>query len=78
MSKTPEEMAEEYTRYWWPDFNDVKTCCQAHLATRQSFLAGYEAGVKEAEIRILNEFFDNYGAEEHAKFALRVNAYQLK
>lgn len=41
--KTPEEMAEEYTRYWWPDFNDVKTCCQAHLATRQSFLAGYRA-----------------------------------
>lgn len=41
--KAPEEMAEEYTRYWWPDYNDVKTCCQTHLATRQAFLAGYQA-----------------------------------
>lgn len=59
--KTPEEMAEEYTRYWWPDFNDVKTCCQAHLATRQSFLAGYKAAQVELSqtIRELEAQIDN-------------------
>lgn len=64
-TKTPEEMAEEYCE----DHDECEHACNA-------FLAGYQAGVKEAEERILNEFFDNYGADEHASFALRVNAYQ--
>lgn len=69
--KTPEEMAMEYCdQFSWNDPREE----DAHDA----FLAGYKAGVKEAEERILNEFFDNYGADEHANFALRVNAYQLK
>ena len=75
MSKTPEEMAEEAIEW-------VKTLPPASERCNQcaceGYRAGYKAGVKEAEERILNEFFDNYGADEHANFALRVNAYQLK
>ena len=69
MNKTPEQMAKEYCdQFCWNDPREEDA--------RDAFLAGFQAGVKEAEIRILNEFFDNYGADEHASFALRVNAYQ--
>lgn len=71
MSKTPEEMAEEYC-------NTKQLSYVERLVITKGFIDGYKAGVKEAEERILNEFFDNYGADEHASFALRVNAYQLK
>ena len=43
---------------------------------KRAWMTGFAAGVKVAEERILNEFFDRYGAEEHAKFALSVDAYQ--
>jgi len=43
---------------------------------KRAWMNGFAAGVREAEKRILNEFFDRYGAEEHAKFALSVDAYQ--
>ena len=69
--KTPEQMAEEYANS--TDSYDVD---QEYAFAYKGFLAGYQAGVKEAEERILNGFFDNYGADEHASFALRVNAYQ--
>jgi hypothetical protein len=36
--KSPEEMAEEYVHAWWGPREDNMT-----LATRQSFLAGYQA-----------------------------------
>lgn len=70
--KTPREMAEAFAQ-------TIETCCGTSdilIAAENAFLAGYKAGVEEAEERILNEFFDSYGAAEHAKFALRVNAYQ--
>jgi hypothetical protein len=36
--KTPKELAEEYVHAWWGPREDNMT-----LATRQSFLAGYQA-----------------------------------
>jgi hypothetical protein len=36
--KTPEELAEEYVHAWWGPREDNMT-----LATRQSFMAGYQA-----------------------------------
>jgi len=43
--KTPEELADEHTKAWWGDSEDsIMT-----IATRQSFLAGYQAGFKEAK-----------------------------
>ncbi len=42
--KTPKELAEEYVHAWWGPREDNMT-----LATRQSFLAGYQAGFKEAK-----------------------------
>jgi 3-methyladenine DNA glycosylase Tag len=72
--KNPEELADEHSRkfFSW----DNKT------AAASSFLAGYQAGIRQGTIdtkrHILNEYFDRYGAEEHAKFALAVNAYELE
>ena len=41
--KTPEELAEEHTKAWWGDSEDsIMT-----IATRQSFLAGYQAAVPQ-------------------------------
>lgn len=37
--KTPEQLAEEFVQAWWGPRKDNLT-----LATRQSFLAGYQAG----------------------------------
>jgi hypothetical protein len=42
--KTPKEMAEEYVYAWWGPREDNMT-----LATRQSFLAGYQAGRSNSE-----------------------------
>ena len=42
--KTPEELAEEYVHAWWGPREDNMT-----LATRQSFLAGYQAGRSNSE-----------------------------
>jgi hypothetical protein len=39
MTKTPEELAEDYVQSWWGPREDNMT-----IATRQSFLAGYSAG----------------------------------
>lgn len=69
MTKTPEQMAKRYVEQEQLEYEEAG-------GAYYGFLAGYQAGVKEAEERILNEFFDNYGADEHASFALRVNAYQ--
>jgi len=41
MTKTPEELADEYVQAWWGPREDNMT-----LATRQSFLAGYQAAKK--------------------------------
>lgn len=70
--KTPEQMAETFAQ-------TSDACCGTSdilIAAENAFLAGYKAGIQEAETRILNEFFDNYGASEHAKFACKVNAYE--
>lgn len=81
-NKTPEEMAEEYaddkSKAYYIGENDENKwyITPRGQYAKEDFLAGYQAGVKEAEERILNEFFDNYGADEHASFALRVNAYK--
>ena len=75
MIKTPEQMAMDYINKVEATRNPSVTAT-AFPQMQRCFLAGYQAGVKEAEERILNEFFDNYGADEHASFALRVNAYQ--
>ena len=71
--KTPEEMAEEYTRYWWPDYNDVKTCCQTHLATRQAFLAGYKAAkaIVEEELQAVQAQRAEYPGLGAAQYALK-------
>jgi hypothetical protein len=42
--KTPEQLAEEFVQAWWGPRKDNLT-----LATRQSFLAGYQAGYDEAK-----------------------------
>jgi hypothetical protein len=45
--KTPEELAEEYVHTWWGPREDNMT-----LATRQSFLAGYQAGYESLRDQI--------------------------
>ena len=42
--KTPEELAVDYVQAWWGPREDNMT-----LATRQSFLAGYQAGRSNSE-----------------------------
>ena len=45
--KTPEELAEEYVHAWWGPREDNMT-----LATRQSFLAGYQAAKEHAHAEL--------------------------
>ena len=80
--KTPEELAKEWAIDWHKDCDYPEAILkQTHAATMTTFLAGYKAGVTrgiiDTEKRILNEYFDQYGAEEHATFAVAVNAYEL-
>jgi len=47
MSKIPEELAADYVHAWWGPLEDNMT-----LATRQAFIAGYQARDKEiAELK---------------------------
>ena len=43
MTKTPEELADEYTQEWWGHYREDNMT----LATRQAFLAGYKAAKPE-------------------------------
>lgn len=56
MSKTPEEMAEEYTKDWWGSLPEAEGM---RKSARENFLAGYKAAqehahaaLEEAEARI--------------------------
>ncbi len=73
--KTPEELAAKCA------YDKSHNEAQYDVAY-ECFLAGYQAGAKrgtiETERRILNEYFDRYGADEHAKFAVAVNAYEVR
>ena len=62
MSKTPEEMAEEYTRDWWGGLPEAEGM---RKSARENFLAGYKAAQEtyEAEIRELKEELKNYYAK---------------
>jgi hypothetical protein len=42
----------------------------------EAYLAGFNKAVQDTEERIMNEFYDKYGAEAHAKFALAIEAYE--
>ena len=42
MSKTPEELAADYVQAWWGSREDNMT-----LATRQAFIAGYQAAAPQ-------------------------------
>jgi hypothetical protein len=51
--KTPEEMAEEYTKDWWANLPEAEGMRQS---ARENFLAGYKAGREMSE----REIFDHY------------------
>ena len=40
MTKTPEQMAEEYTKDWWENLPEAEGM---RKSARESFLAGYQA-----------------------------------
>jgi len=42
MTKTPEELADEYAQTWWGPRHDYSS-----IATRQAFIAGYQAAQHE-------------------------------
>ena len=42
MTKTLEELADEYVRTWWGDRKDYWT-----IATRQAFIAGHRAAMEK-------------------------------
>ena len=44
MSKTPEEMAEEYTRDWWGTLPEAEGM---RKSARENFLAGYKAAAPQ-------------------------------
>ena len=49
--KTPKELAEEYVHTWWGPREDNMT-----LATRQSYLAGYQAAELKAKIEFAAKY----------------------
>jgi len=50
MSKTPEELAEEYTKDWWGNLPEAEGM---RKSARENFLAGYKAASNQ-------QFKDNY------------------
>lgn len=49
MSKTPEEMAEEYCREWWGNY---LVADYLKSAVKAGFLGGYQAAQQEYEAKI--------------------------
>jgi len=49
MSKTPEEMAEEYTRDWWGGLPEAEGM---RKSARENFLAGYKAAQEHAHVAL--------------------------
>tara|TARA_R110000868_G_C10441265_1_gene725354 strand:- start:61 stop:273 length:213 start_codon:yes stop_codon:yes gene_type:complete len=49
MSKTPEEVAEEYTKDWWGNLPEAEGM---RKSAKENFLAGYKAAQQEYEAKI--------------------------
>lgn len=49
MSKTPEEMAEEYTKDWWGNLPEAEGM---RKSARENFLAGYKAAMNENKPKV--------------------------
>jgi hypothetical protein len=62
MNKTPEELAEEYTKDWWGNLPEAEGM---RKSARENFLAGYKAAQNtyEDEIRELKEELKSYYAK---------------
>jgi hypothetical protein len=80
--KTPEELADHIEKQAILCVSLLAMNDGEYFAAKKAYKAGYQAGMKrgtiDTEKRILNEYFDQYGAEEHATFAVAVNAYEVK
>jgi hypothetical protein len=65
MSKTPEEMAEEYTRDWWGGLPEAEGM---RKSARENFLAGYKAA-NERALRLVDEVQERLsGAYDNGEF----------
>jgi hypothetical protein len=70
--KTRNDLAHEYAM----QFFEQKDSGLLLRMVSEAYLAGFNKAVQDTEERIMNEFYDKYGAEAHAKFALAIEAYE--
>jgi len=70
--KTRNDLAHEYAM----QFFEQKDSGLLLKMVSEAYLAGFNKAVQDTEERIMNEFYDKYGAEAHAKFALAIEAYE--
>jgi len=70
--KTRNDLAHEYGM----QFFEQKNSGLLLKMVSEAYLAGFNQAVQDTEERIMNEFYDKYGATEHARFALAIEAYE--
>jgi hypothetical protein len=70
MSKTPKELAEEYTRDWWGGLPEAEGL---RKSARENFLAGYKAAqaIVEEEIRAVQAQRVEHPGLGSAEYALK-------
>jgi len=68
MSKTPEELAEEYTRDWWGSLPEAEGM---RKSARENFLAGYKAAQETYKVAI--EAYENV-AQQMMNEAVRLTS----